>query len=70
MVLNNAQLHPAITFSNKMFCKDKEFSRYVRHFRDHAIYPAFTIQTSAFTKYDMDVCGLVRNLGWESLFEH
>ncbi|CAL1394344.1 unnamed protein product [Linum trigynum] len=69
MVLNNPQLHPAVTFSNKVFRKDKEFSRYVRRFRDRAIYPSFTIQPSAFSKYDMDISTLIRNLGWESLFE-
>ncbi|CAL1383782.1 unnamed protein product [Linum trigynum] len=30
MVLNNAQLHPAVTFSNKVFRKDKENSRLLR----------------------------------------
>ncbi|CAL1359162.1 unnamed protein product [Linum trigynum] len=69
MVLNNPQLHPAVTFSNKVFRKDKEFSRYVRRFRDRAIYPSFTIQPSAFSMYDMDISALIRNLGWESLFE-
>ncbi|CAL1387259.1 unnamed protein product [Linum trigynum] len=69
MVLNNPQLHHAVTFSNKVFRKDKEFSRYVRRFRDCAIYPSFTIQPSAFSRYDMDISALIRNLGWESLFE-
>ncbi|CAL1393505.1 unnamed protein product [Linum trigynum] len=69
MVLNNAQLHHAVTFSNKVFRKDKEYSRYVRRFRDRAIYPSFTVQPYAFSRYDMDIPTLIRNLGWESLFE-
>ncbi|CAL1410756.1 unnamed protein product [Linum trigynum] len=69
MVLNNAQLHPAVTFSNKVFRKDNEYSRYVRRFRDRAIYPSFTIQPSAFSRYDLDIPALIRNLGWKSLFE-
>ncbi|CAL1382307.1 unnamed protein product [Linum trigynum] len=69
MVLNNAQLHPAVTFSNKVFIKDKEYSRYVCCFRNCAIYTSFTIQPSAFSRYDMDISCLIRNLGWQSLFE-
>ncbi|CAL1380689.1 unnamed protein product [Linum trigynum] len=70
MVVNNAQLHLATTFSNKVFRKDKEFARYVRRFRDRAMYPSFTIQPSAFSKFDMDISQLIHNLGWGSLFEH
>ncbi|CAL1380590.1 unnamed protein product [Linum trigynum] len=69
MVLNNPQLHRVVTFSNKVFRKDKEFSRYVQRFCDRAIYPSFTIHPSSFSRYDMDISALIRNLDWESLFE-
>ncbi|CAL1388991.1 unnamed protein product [Linum trigynum] len=69
MAFNNAQLRPVVVFKNQGFRNAIVYSRYLRCFRDHPIYPSFTISPSAFSKYDLDAPSLVAGLGWESLTE-
>ncbi|CAI0476247.1 unnamed protein product [Linum tenue] len=64
------QLHPAVTFNNKGFHNPARYERYLKYFRHRPLYPSFTIHPSSFQKYDLDVSGLIHNLGWDSLFEN
>ncbi|CAL1408133.1 unnamed protein product [Linum trigynum] len=66
----NFQLHPAVTFNNKGFHNPARYERYLNHFRHRPLYPSFTALPSSFQKYDLDISGLIHNLGWDSLFEN
>ncbi|CAL1396031.1 unnamed protein product [Linum trigynum] len=70
MAINNAQLHPATVFNNKGFRNAATYSRYLRRFRDHPIYPSFSIQPYGFSKYDINIPSLLDGLGWSSLVEN
>ncbi|CAL1410698.1 unnamed protein product [Linum trigynum] len=70
MTFNNAQLHPAVVFKNQGYRNAAAYSRYLRRFRDRAIYPSFSIHPTCFDKYDMHIPSLLKNLGWSSLVEN
>ncbi|CAI0422241.1 unnamed protein product [Linum tenue] len=70
MAPNNPQLHHVVVFNNKGFRNPATYATYLNRFRDRPIYPSLSIQSSTFNKYDMDLPFLIRNLGWESMFEH
>ncbi|CAL1388332.1 unnamed protein product [Linum trigynum] len=67
MAFNNAQLQSSILFKNQSFRNAATYSRYLRRFRDRPLYPSFSIQPTAFSKYDMNIPAYLHMLGWESL---
>ncbi|CAL1395169.1 unnamed protein product [Linum trigynum] len=69
MVINNSQVRAAVEFNNQGFRTSREYTRYLRSFRNRAIQPSFTIQPSAFNKYGMDLSSLLDGIGWRSLAE-
>ncbi|CAL1405354.1 unnamed protein product [Linum trigynum] len=66
----NSQLHHTVTFNNKGSHNPARYERYLNHFRHRPLYPSFTVLPSSFQKYDLDISGLIHNLGWDSLFEN
>ncbi|CAL1396669.1 unnamed protein product [Linum trigynum] len=70
MAPTNAQLRHSVVFNNKGFCNAAVYSRYLRRFRDHPIYPSLSIHPSGFSNYDMNIPSLLHGIGWESLVEN
>ncbi|CAL1377084.1 unnamed protein product [Linum trigynum] len=67
MASNNVQLQSSVLFKNQSFRNAATYSRYLRRFQDRPLYPSFSIQPTAFSKYDMNISAYLDKLGWVSL---
>ncbi|CAL1381851.1 unnamed protein product [Linum trigynum] len=55
MASSNAQLKSSVLFKNQSFRNAATYSWYLCRFRDRPLYPSFSIQPTAFSKYDMNI---------------